>query len=434
MSPTATLRLAAIVTLSAIVGALGATLAARPAGSAQPPVAAPATAAPAPAAPAAPAAGTAPQEAAGGQPGAAPDFAESFDGAPAAPQPWSSPAWDIAVHSRDVDTWRALEPMEAMHGPDCGAPPATHTVASYEGAVFQCRDHLMTAISAAGYGVIYLTPSQILDFSQGEAVIRWDMSTLRTSGRDWVDVWITPFAENLQLPLELEVDLSGPPRNAVHIRMDFGQNSFRATTYREFVGTELEQASLQGYEAFLTPDARRRDTFEVRISRGHLAVGMPGYQYWWVDTPMPELGWDSGVVQLGHHSYNPTKDCGGPCAPNTWHWDNVQLSPARPFTLIKAAQRYADAEQPGPIALGAPAPASAHLRFSGVGPELAVSFDEGASWQPAVLQAQDTAFFKDEHFRSYWMPIPPGTRSVQFRGSSWWGGGWHIRDISVWAQ
>lgn len=36
---------------------------------------------------------------------------------------------------------------------------------------------------------------------------------------------------------------------------------------------------------------------------------MPAYNFWWIDATIPNLGWDMGVVQFGHHSYNPTKDC-----------------------------------------------------------------------------------------------------------------------------
>ena len=359
-------------------------------------------------------------------------FRESFDGQPTSPQPWNPPNWDVTVHSRDIETWDQLETMDAMHGSDCSAPPATHKVRTYDSAVFQCRDHMMTAINASGYGVVYLTPNQLADFSQGEVVIRWDMSTLRTSDRDWVDLWISPFNEQLQLPLDFEVDLSGPPRNGVLIRLD-SRNVFLAQVYRDFKEFEVEGDS-QGYNTFLTPDAKRRDTFEVRISRTHLSVGMPGYGFKWIDSEIPDLGWSEGVVQFGHHSYTPDKDCSAPCGPNTWHWDNVQIAPARPFTMIKTDRRFVDADVPAEVSLAQPAPENAHLRFSGIGPALELSFDAGKTWQPAQMQAQDSEYLKDEHFRSYWTPIPPGTQQVQFRGKEWWGGSWYIRDITVWAQ
>jgi hypothetical protein len=58
----------------------------------------------------------------------------------------------------------------------------------------------MTAIAADGYGVIYLTPNQLVDFSVGEATVAFDVSTLRLSHRDWIDLWITPYADILQPP------------------------------------------------------------------------------------------------------------------------------------------------------------------------------------------------------------------------------------------
>jgi hypothetical protein len=360
-------------------------------------------------------------------------FTATFDGSPTAPQAWNPSNWDVAIHSRDVNTWKQLEAMPAMHGADCGAPPASHTVTRYEQAVFQCRNHVMTAIQAGGYGVIYLTPNYMVDFSKGEAVIRWDMSTLRTSLRDYVDIWITPYNDNLELPFELgEVDLTGAPRNAIQVRMDLARNAFFATRYENFESTPIGLPSVLDYSAFLTPDAARRDTFELRISNNRLRFGMPAYNAWWVNSSFAPLSWKQGVVQFGHHSYNPLKDCAGPCSANTWHWDNVTISPAKPFTMLKADRRYADRAAPT-ITLAQPAPAGAGLRFAGIGPGLQVSFDGGKTWQVAKTQEQNTAFFKDEHFRSYWMPIPAGTTTVQFRGEKWWGADWHAKHIAVWA-
>ena len=86
----------------------------------------------------------------------------------------------------------------------------------------------------------------------------------------------------------------------------------------------------------------QRDTFELDISKNHIRFGMPQYNFWWVDADIPTLDWSQGVVQLGHHSYNPEKDCNydGTCGPNTWHWDNVSITPAVPFTILRADQRY----------------------------------------------------------------------------------------------
>lgn len=363
-----------------------------------------------------------------------PVFQEGFSGDPAAPQPWRSPIWEVVVHSRDISTWNTLERMQAEHGDDCSPPPASHPVTAYEDAVFLCRNHLMTAINASGYGAVVLTPQYMIDFTSQEAVIRFDMSTLRKSGRDWVDLWITPYEDNLQIPVHDWIpDLNGEPRRAVVISMGFDKasSSFTAGVVRNFELEPVPGTDWIGYERFLTPSAMRRDTFELRIRRNHIRFGMPDYNFWWVDTSIPSLDWSQGVVQFGHHSYTPGKSCSG-CGPNTWHWDNVYMAPVVPFEIDQAAQRYTDAQTGGRAALPSPAPANARLRFSGIGSSLQVSFDDGRTWVNAAAQAQEKQLA--ESFKTYWMPIPEGTASVRFRGQNWWGGSWRVKDISVWSR
>lgn len=323
--------------------------------------------------------------------------------------------------------------MMAAHGPNCEPPPANHRIDQYDQAVYQCKNHLMTAINDPGYGLIYLTPDHLVDFSQGEAVIRFDVSTLRRSQRDWIDLWITPFGDHLQLPLENYLpDLSGEPKNGVHIRMEFTPSSFKGFLTQDFEIFEIPGTgkAWQGYETFLTPDEKRRDTFELRLSRDHITFGMPAYDFYWIDTAIPHLGWDQGVVQLGHHSYNPSK-CEG-CAPSTWHWDNIFIQPAIPFTILPADRRYVDASSLPVVQFTPHTLENAFLRFSAIGKNIEVSFDHGLNWQKARIQSQ--MIYEDDKFWSYWMPVPDGIEKVQFRGEDWWGGKWHVRDISIWSE
>lgn len=364
-----------------------------------------------------------------------PLFTETFDGMPAGPLPWSSPNWDVTIHTRDELTPTTLTPMQADHGVGCEPPPATHLTASYDGAVFQCHDHIMTALNEAGYGVVYLTPRYQVDLSRGVAAISFDISTRRTSNRDWIDLWVTPFDQNLQFPLQtFYPDLNGPPRQAVHIYMDSfnGLTPFRAEIYNNFTSTAVPGNFYTGYEQFLTPSATRRDTFQLLISPTHIKFGMPAYNFWWIDRDIPALGWSAGIVQLGHHSYNPSKACGfdGACGPNTWHWDNVSILPAVPFTMLHADRRFVDAAADS-VTLSAPAPAGAHLRFAGLGNSMDVSFDGGQTWSPAQLQSQLSHV--EGHAWSYWTPIPAGAAQVRFRGANWYGGPWEARDITVWS-
>jgi hypothetical protein len=243
--------------------------------------------------------------------------------------------------------------------------------------------------------------------------------------------------DNLQLPLDSWLpDLNGPPKRAVHIRMDFSSANtiFLAEMINNFNPQAVKQNSSAGYQTVLTPSPTRRDTFELDISQNHLKFGMPQYNLWWIDADIANPGWSQGVVQIGHHSYNPEKACNynGTCGANTWHWDNVSIFPAKAFTIIRANQKNLNDGTSPIVNLASPTPANAFLRFAGIGTALEVSYDGGSTWKPAQVQSQMTQIV--EHFQSYWMPIPAGISQMSIRGQDWWGGPWQVRDISVWSQ
>lgn len=401
-------------------------------------------------------------------------FTETFDGAPTTPQPFTNlmqDTWDIAIHSRDDNTWTTLENMESHHGPDCSPPidasgnlVTHHNDGNYDSAVFKCKDHIMTSILAGGYGLIYLTPNAMVDFTDGEAVIKVDVTTLKTSGRDWWDIWITPFEDNIQLPFNMgDVDLQGQPKNSVHIAQinaNGNGTGFAPNIVKDFVDTPDFQNNSNfnwwtGYETFMKTSPKQRTTFELRISKNHLRFGIPagqkdeagnlingGNAFWWVDSDISPLTWTKGVVQFGHHSYNPQKDCTvnpnmKECYPNTWHWDNVSISPAIPFTIIKADKRMVNSDG-DTVTFNQPAPANAYLRFSAIG-RIEVSFDNGSTYtQTTPAPSQGTVGitgYHDEHLSSYWVPIPEGVKSVKFKFTKkdWYQGPYQAKDFTIWS-
>jgi hypothetical protein len=368
-------------------------------------------------------------------PASATPFVFNFEGTPASPLPWNPKTWDVGVESRNTDTFQLLQGMQAQHGSDCSPYPATHFNNTYEGAVFICRNHLMTAIFAGGYGEIALTPDHMIDFSGGESTVSFDLSTLRTSYRDWVDIWITPFNDNLVFPLDFPVDLQGPPAHAIQIKMDHFQGTvFRAYRYDNFKSTQLRSNDSRSVEKLISASATTRTTFQLGISPTHLRFGAPKQGYNWVDVPLTALGFSRGIVQLVHHSYNPTKDCkdqGLPaCLPNTWHWANFSISNAAPFTLLRGTPQVVHAGSPSLVTFASAAPKSSFLRFAAIG-SIEISLDGGKTWQRAQRQAQKYNYA--EHFSSYWTSIPEGTNSVSFRGTKWFAGPWWVRDVSIWS-
>ena len=369
-------------------------------------------------------------------------------GKPLAPTPWNPSSWDVAVHVRNNYQFGGLDAMQAGHGPSCAPAPATHPVSDYHDAVFFCNNHVMTAMSAGGYGAVYLTPDHMFDWSTGTSILKFPVSTFRTSDRDWIDLWITPFNENLELPLESWLpDLQGPPKDAIHIRMnEFNQGTtFEAEVYSNFQSHALPSNWWTSLESQVTPSAVTRSTFELDLSQSHLRFGIPlmagGGSMWWVDSAV-SLPFTAGVVQLGHHSYTPDKSagCGPPpeqkalglgCAPNTWHWGGLSMSAASQFTLLRAADRVVSAATTTRTTFPSAAPAGSFLRFNGIG-GLQVSFDGGKTW--SVPQTQLESKHQPDHFENYWTPVPQGATSVLFQGQNWYGGPWFARDLAIFSQ
>jgi hypothetical protein len=374
-------------------------------------------------------------------------FLDTFDNDPSSPTSFynASPSWDVSIQSR-FDKGLVMQMDQAAHGPDCAPSPATHSNNHYTGVAYQCKNHVMTSVATGGYAAVYLTPNQMVDFSQGEAIIRFDQSTLITSNRDWVDLWITPFGENLQFPLPTwQQFLAGDPRNSVHV------DGTKVTVIRDFQRTDLSTRWWKGItevlgKAGLEPSPKRRDTFEVRISRDHISWCITSANnFCWADTPIdPPLTWDRGIVQFGHHSYNPTKGTvpsGHDCSlagstqcpgPNTWHRDNVEISPAVPFAITNSDRRYVDSNTTDTVNFEAPAPANAFLRFmimrQDVGTE--ISLDGGQTW----VGAQHQLSGKVDVPANVWHPIPEGTASVQVRAAPGNRGDWFAFDFRFWSS
>lgn len=361
----------------------------------------------------------------------------TFDGTPATPQAFTQlgeAEWDIQVHSRDSSTWFNLDSINAQHGADCSGPPASHANTSYEGSVYICNNHLMTAINASGYGVIYLTPNQLFDFSNGGS-ITFDISTERMSIRDWWDVQITPWEKNLALPLLSDlsqgVDLQSFPADMISIATDNGDTSpvlkvVRNGSVQSYQSSWAVSPTSSGVTA--TNQAATRQTFKFTVANGRMkferlaSATAPALTFWDVAAT---ANFTSGIVQFGHHSYTPTKDGAG--VPATWHWDNIQVEPSTAFTMIKAEQRYT---QGGTVTFQSPAPANAYLRFAAV---CRVRLDGN------LVTRQPTSYrwgqgYNAGHQSSYFVPIAAGTESVgiTFAADDWYSGPCIAKDFSIW--
>ena len=410
----------------------------------------------------------------------APDvFLETFDGAPGAPQPYTNPhGWDITTTG--IDSRQAGATVQvAHHGAMCGAPGFpysagnTHAIASNSDQVFICNNHLMTVNGLTGYGAIYMTPPATADFSAGVARISFEMSTLRTAARDWVYFTLTPFEGHNKFAYNNQDQ--DPPADNINIKLA-GTNVMLATQRVRgggdvalggdgFTTWDMVQAA-SGF----SEDAARRDSFLIELSATHLRVCLTGnsagatysYQghtpFCWIDsdlpTPLDPAVWSNqAAFMMTHVTYNAEKSCSSEedqfyivhnptgdaqCPPDTWHWDNVRIDPARPFTILNPVQRFAEFTDPSganTVTFAQPAPPGARLSYIAAGDctQQRFSTDGGASWISAAPQPTATQCQHPENGGEYWTPIPAGTTSVKFTGQRTFGV-WSAGGIAIWAN
>ena len=370
--------------------------------------------------------------------------------------PWSPGAindWDLIVHNRDNQS--SLYMVNAEHGSNCAAFPATHPVSQFQDAVFLCNNHLMTAINGGGYSEIVMTPAQLLDFSAG-GTVQVSESTAKLNNRDWLDFWISPFSENLLLPSGgIPPDLQGPTKDALLVELDASiPTGGHVQEFHNYVSTEFSGTGMS-VESCVTPmggvSASRRDPFLLTLSRTHvrLDVLVNGAPCTLVDTNINDLGFTLGVVQLGHHSYAPDEGtmcnlpgCAvnlGAGAGNTWHWSNFSMSPAVPFTMLRGDMPLTgvQANTSSTVHFAGAAPANSFLRFSALARRGSIQISaNGGPFFPAQEQIQhgDGADgVSDGSHIGYWTPIPAGTTNVTFKAQDSTQP-WAIQDVAIWSQ
>lgn len=366
-------------------------------------------------------------------------------GMPSAPALWQPSDWDTQIHTRDMNrSGDAMASHQADHGADCSAPPATHTVNTWQGALYPCHEHVMTAVSGDdGYGEIVMTPPAMADWSSGPSTISFSVSTQRTTARDWITVDITPFSEQLALPFDFgEVDAQGMPAHYVELNaMDMTNSG--ATLWRMVREGSDDYGQVQGGEAAdgIPQSATVRTPYELVISSsgyvfrvGASSAVNPGKVIisgsW-----KKALTFSSGVVQFIHHSYTPEK-CDVThitCKPDTWHWSDFSILPAIPYSLQRSIDHQVVTGSGGAVSWASPAPTGAYLKFAAIG-SVQVSYDGGKTYSKAQKPPMDASLAHDEHFTSYLTPVPAGATSAMFKLAGGWYGQGMARDFSVISQ
>lgn len=350
-------------------------------------------------------------------------FVATFDGAASgAPQTWRPAGWLNSNYASVMDPY-TMPTTVAGHGADCAAPPANHLQSGTPAdAYFLCRDHVMTT----GQQSMRLTivPPVVTDVRGTGATVSWDASTLGSSERDWQEIWLVPYEDDFPVTGDFE----RAPQRGVKIVSHLPSKTdcqncgwFGVTVVRD--GREVWQAPCCGdlFTSRTEVSAARRDTFELRVSQTRLSFTEPTYGLKWADTALPPglVDWGTSLVSIHHAAYSPSKggDCPADqinCGHNTWHWDNLRVSPATPLTVRDPQARLADATAPALTFSGPAAPGSLFRGWvmGGGWQGLQHSTNDGASWEPTPIYRGDGT---SEHMQALKFPVPDGTQQVRFR-------------------
>lgn len=345
--------------------------------------------------------------------------------------------FDIQVSESHSNMWYAIPAFQAQHGTGCEAPPASHQVTQFADAVFVCSNHIMTSMNSGdGYGEVIITPNKLLDWTNGPATVDFEVSTLKMSSRDWIDVMLSPYLENSANYDDHQAERypkTGYQFGGLNGLLLQRIVNFQGVQSYGSVGSAMSEGVVSG-----TNQAAVRQHFRITMSSTHAryerlaSPSAPARVY--VDVNIPTTTFTQAVVQFGHHDYNPTKDNSG--QPATWHWDEFQLNPSVPFTIIHATQRVVPATLQGnsvsDVHFLAPAPANSYIRFAAVG-KAEVSTNGGATYVKAAEMNPSDGFDPD----GKWLAIPAGTQDVKIRLSkatgSWYNGPFMARDFAIWS-
>ena len=394
-------------------------------------------------------------------------FLDTFDGDPASPQPMTGKrdGWFLSPIVQGPKGWdNTLTPMTAQHGTDCAPPPATRQIdGNLDGTVFQCKNHIMTAMNPKSAGtansLTNMQPEQMLDLSSGNGAVKIDVSTKSPTPGSWWEIWFTPKSDWLLHPSDHWFHMVGAPKRAMKVSInDFstdkrlqveGYDNYQIAPNQQVFG-DSENWQGTSITSKVSIDDRSRDTYEVIIrddrfvdifitdrnteTRDFVRT---------VEMPAGFLG-DDVVVQFLDANYEPDLNGKVGCSsaadcpqktPATWHWDNAFIFPAKPYTIIQSNQYVKNGgyvggnNQPQSVNFPEPAPAGSKLAFVGqaVNNNFDISWDGGNTWVDPVMKrpANDPSgvgvaggAYDFNHFET---PAPAGATSFQIRGqgSTW---------------
>jgi hypothetical protein len=175
---------------------------------------------------------------------------------------------------------------------------------------FSKHEHFMTRMEDGNFGMVILRFQRPFDFSGREGHIHFDVD-LKNSTRRYVRMMLSP-----QITKSLTDDRGASLRRPLDaLDVWFRGGGFDAQISRGGgLAWETNAGTYHGRDDV-------RDHVDVYVSRTHVRVVVNGDTY--IDTSMPDVGFDRAYLYLAQVAYNPCKDHECDLNLQIFHWDNV---------------------------------------------------------------------------------------------------------------
>lgn len=284
-------------------------------------------------------------------------FVETFDGAPAAPQIFSSARWILLPRPGDGlvtnhDGTIYWGDVEAGHGPHCESPmdptnpnhiipgsprfnvdplgdfQAYHAPGGgQQQGIYTCNNHMMTTVKD-GRGAATFMPRYGLDWSDGhQQVVQFDVSPYAFA-RAWWELYIAPIDEfTLDTAILSEHAITFSPLGMKQISgyhplpWPGNGNQYHSAGF-DYCGQTHDPAC---------NDLTVRRQFKITFDSTSWRIDITGATAFTFAGTWPKaLDFTTGALGFSHWTYNPTKD-DIPPGYYTYHWDNVVFDGPRPL-------------------------------------------------------------------------------------------------------
>jgi hypothetical protein len=374
----------------------------------------------------------------------------TFDGTPATPAAYSAPelgaSYSVVGHTDGPSQYTEIvNEADVQHGPNCEPPgrdgSVTHVAPTVRDLLFQCANHVMT-YGPSGTSAVRLTPNRVADFSQGTVTVDFHVSTLSRSSRDWLFVAVQNWdVQEQKITDEFIPSAKGNPRDTIMLEQGTA-NGFSSEpgtwALKVYDSNRNRPVNLHGAsidDAIGGRGARSaqvRQHFQLVINpAGHVKFWLPDLNYVITESAIPPITWSKGVVTFVHNTYSPDKGynpdtgtCDDPannvCGhANTWHWDNFNVNPNAPLTIVKTDHRSTDNAPEDTFQFAQPLPAGSVVRFEAWAEQAFVRFDNGIEVEATKVSAENG---HGEHANSYLVPGVTGATLVHTRVIGTWAG------------